>query len=98
MFAVIFKATINELDDEYYETASRLRELALTEYGCTEFSSYTQGSEEVAISYWPSKAHIQAWKDNPEHQQAQALGKSRWYESYQVEIVEVLNQHSSDGS
>ena len=95
MFAVIFKATINELDDEYYETASRLRELALTEYGCTEFSSYSQGSEEVAISYWPSKVHIQAWKNLAEHKRAQELGKTRWYRSYHVQVVEILNDYSS---
>ena len=98
MYAVIFKAKIKTLDTTYQSTADRLRELALQEYGCLEFTSTAEGSREIAISYWPSKAHIQAWKNNPEHQQAQALGKSRWYESYQVEIVEVLNQHSSDGS
>ena len=75
MYAVIFQATVNELDDEYYETAARLRELALSEYGCTEFSSYTQGTEEVAISYWPSKTHIQAWK-KPCRTQASARTRS----------------------
>ena len=87
MYAVIFKAQIKTQDPTYASTAERLRELALQEYGCLEFTSTTQGSREIAISYWPSKTHIQAWKNNAEHQQAQALGKSGWYESYQVEIV-----------
>ena len=95
MFAVIFKATINELDGEYYDAASRLRELALTEYGCTEFSSYTQGSEAVAISYWPSKVHIQAWKGLAEHRRVQELGKTRWYRSYHVQVVEILTDYSN---
>ena len=98
MYAVIFKAKIKTLDATYQSTANRLRKLALQVYGCLEFTSTAKGSREIAISYWPSKAHIHAWKNNPEHQQAQALGKSRWYESYQFEIVEVLNQHGSDGS
>ncbi len=96
MYAVIFKAKVKNLGPGYVSTADRLRELALQEYGCIEFTSATQGTNEIAISYWPSKAHIQAWKNNCEHQQAQALGKSRWYESYRVEIVEVLDQHDSD--
>ncbi len=96
MYAVIFKAKIKNLDPSYVNTADRLRELALQEYGCLDFISTTQGSREIAISYWPSKAHIQAWQNNAEHQQAQALGKSRWYESYRVEIVEVLNRYGND--
>ena len=96
MCAVIFKAKIKHLDPSYASTADRLRELALQEYGCIEFTSATQGTSEIAISYWPSKAHIHAWKNNTEHQQAQALGKSRWYESYHVEIVEVLNRYGND--
>ena len=98
MYAVIFKAKIKNLDPSYVSAADRLRELALRAYGCVEFTSTTQDSWEIAISYWPSRAHIQAWKDATEHKQAQALGKSRWYESYHVEIVEVLDQYGSDDS
>ena len=98
MYAVNFKAKIKNLDPSYVSAADRLRELALRAYGCVEFTSTTQDSWEIAISYWPSRAHIQAWKDATEHKQAQALGKSRWYESYHVEIVEVLDQYGSDDS
>lgn len=96
MYAAIFKAKIKNLDPSYVNTADRLRELTLQEYGCLDFISTTQGSWEIAISYWPSEAHIQAWQNNAEHQQAQVLGKSRWYESYRVEIVEVLNRYGND--
>lgn len=98
MYAVIFNATIKTLDPSYQRTAARLRELALQEYGCIEFTSTTQGFREIAISYWPSRTHIRAWKDAIEHQQAQVLGKSRWYESYRVEIVKVLGKHGSNDS
>ena len=33
MYAVIFKATMAEMDDEYLATAQRLRELAFEKYG-----------------------------------------------------------------
>ncbi|MDP6187135.1 MAG: hypothetical protein QF863_07885 [Pseudomonadales bacterium] len=55
MYAVIFKAKIKTLDPTYQSTADRLRELALQEYGCLEFTSTAEGSREIAISYWPSK-------------------------------------------
>tara|TARA_R110000868_G_C10925488_1_gene765984 strand:+ start:1319 stop:1612 length:294 start_codon:yes stop_codon:yes gene_type:complete len=95
MYAVIFRAEVEELDESYSEMANRMRELAINEYGCIEFTSCTEGNSEIAISYWPSKEAIQAWKNNLEHQQAQALGKSKWYRSYQVQVVEVLHQYGS---
>jgi heme-degrading monooxygenase HmoA len=95
MFAVIFKATIQSLDEEYSMMAKHMRDLAINEYGCTAFTACSEGDQEIAISYWPSKAHIQAWKNDPEHQRAQAIGKERWYRSYSVEIVEVLHQYHS---
>ena len=93
MYAVIFRAQIREFDESYSKMADRMRELAINEYGCIEFTSCTEGNNEIAISYWPNKEAIQAWKNNPDHQKAQALGKSKWYQSYQVQIVEVLHQY-----
>lgn len=95
MYAVIFRAEINALDAAYFETATKMRDLAMREYGCIEFFANTEGNSEVAISYWPSLENIRAWKSNSEHQQAQALGKAKWYKSYQVQIVEVIKEYGS---
>lgn len=100
MLAVIFKAEIakldiTELNSDYHTTAERLRKLALDEYGCTEFISFSEGNQELAISYWPSKDHIAAWHQNAEHVAAQAKGKSLWYKSYQVQITEVQKEYGA---
>ena len=93
MYAVIFKATTNKLDESYFNTAKRMRELAINEYGCKEFIAVTEGSDEIAISYWESLEQIKAWKANSEHIKAQELGKSKWYSDYKVEIVEVISTY-----
>ena len=90
MYAVIFHATLKEVDAAYFETAKQMRELAQAEYGCTGFTSCTEGDAEIAISYWPSLEHIQVWKIAPEHLAAQAKGRKHWYKNYRVEIVELL--------
>lgn len=95
MFVVIFKAKVRQFDDEYSQTAQRMRELALTEFGCLEFNAVTEGDLEIALSYWPSEDHIKAWKQHTEHLAAQKLGKQRWYESYSVEVVEVKRSYKS---
>jgi heme-degrading monooxygenase HmoA len=95
MYAVIFKAEIDKIDPAYLETVQRMRALAMNKYGCCELTSCTEGKFEITISYWPNTAQIRAWKNDPEHQQAQALGKSKWYKSYQVQVVEILHQYGS---
>ena len=89
MYAVIFRAEINELNEQYTAMAERLRERAIEQYGCIEFISFTEGDIEIAVSYWPSLDYIKAWKNDSEHQKAQQLGKNKWYKSYRVEIAEI---------
>jgi heme-degrading monooxygenase HmoA len=93
MYAVIFRAEINELDEAYAETAARLRDLAINKYGCVEFTAMSEGSQEIAISYWKNLDQIKAWKQDPEHRTAQKMGRSKWYKSYQVQVVEVIRDY-----
>ena len=95
MYAVIFKAEINIIDNAYLDTATHMRELALSKYGCVEFTSSTEGNKEIAISYWNNKEDIKAWKEDSEHKKAQALGKNKWYKSYTVQIVEILHEYKN---
>ena len=94
MYAVIFKATFNQLDDAYTRYARQLRELAMSKYGCTDFTSVCEGNQEITLSYWNSLNDIKTWKNDAVHQQAQALGKRKWYSHYQVEIVEILREYA----
>ena len=88
MYAVIFRSTIRQLDQRYYDMAEQLREKAVS-YGCVEFTSIQEGDQEIAISYWPDLDAIQAWKQDELHLRAQQLGQSDWYSAYQVDVVKV---------
>lgn len=93
MFVVIFRAKVRQTDNEYTQVAARMRELALNQFGCLEFTAVTEGQDEVALSYWPSEAHIRAWKTHSEHVLAQQLGRERWYESYTVQVAEITREY-----
>ena len=95
MIVVVFTARIKALDAAYGETAARMRALAVEKYGCTGFHSASEDGLEISVSHWPDMAHVQAWKDDPEHRQAQRLGKERWYESYSVHIAELIRAYGS---
>lgn len=93
MYAVIFRAEINEVDEAYFETAARLRELAQEKYGCREFVAVTEGEYEIAVSYWENEEQIRKWKQDSEHLAAQRLGRSKWYKSYSVRVVRVMREY-----
>lgn len=96
MYAVIFRAVINNFDQSYFDTAARMQELAKNKYGCTEFTALTDGNQEIAVSYWDSEEQIIAWKQDPEHKMAQELGRSKWYKSYKVQVVKVEREYDSN--
>lgn len=93
MYVVIFRARIRAVDAEYAQTAARMRELALAQFGCLEFQAVTEGDSEVALSYWPDEASIRAWRAHPEHLLAQQAGRDRWYASYTVQVADVTREY-----
>lgn len=96
MYAVIFKAEISQLDDEYTDMLATLRDLAFKKYGCLNLYSCTEGRQEITVSYWTSLEDIRAWKNDAQHKHAQQLGLTRWYDAYQVQVVEVLREYSHE--
>ncbi|MGY8814062.1 MAG: antibiotic biosynthesis monooxygenase family protein [Gammaproteobacteria bacterium] len=93
MYAVIFKAEVNEFDQQYFDMVETLRALAKDQYGCIDIISATEGLNEITISYWNSLDDIKKWKQDEVHQDAQRLGKEKWYTSYKVQIVEVMREY-----
>jgi heme-degrading monooxygenase HmoA len=90
---VIFRAKVRQFDEEYSRVAARMRDLAISKFGCLEFHAVTEGEEEVALSYWPDEQSIRAWRNHPEHVQAQQAGRDRWYLSYSVQVAEVTREY-----
>ncbi len=41
------------------------------------------------VSYWATEADIAHWKQQMDHLAAQAAGKSRWYEHYELRVAKV---------
>jgi heme-degrading monooxygenase HmoA len=94
MFVVIFRAQVRQFDADYSALAAQMRELALTQFGCLEFTAVSEGEQEIALSYWPDEASIRAWKQQADHLMAQKLGRERWYAEYSVEIAQITRSYS----
>ena len=48
----------------------------------------------ITVSYWRDLESIRQWKNQTEHLEAQALGKSRWYSAYTNRIALVERDYS----
>jgi len=97
MFAVIFRAQVNELDEQYSTFALQMRTLAKEQYHCREFTSTTEGDQEIAISYWDSLEDINNWKNDPAHLAVQDRGRVYYYKNYRVQVVEVIREYTNQG-
>ncbi len=94
MYAVILRATVGELNDEYAEALQRMKALAFEQYGCLEFYAMMDGPRRIAISYWKNEDDILQWKSDSEHRQIQEKAKQSWYTSYTIQIVDIKREYS----
>ena len=91
-YAVIFTSHRTEGDNGYGEMAARMVELASMQPG---FLGVESAREDVGItvSYWSDLESIKQWKANAEHQEAQRLGREKWYSSFKTRISKVEHDY-----
>tara|TARA_B100000508_G_C11402864_1_gene249252 strand:- start:446 stop:748 length:303 start_codon:yes stop_codon:yes gene_type:complete len=92
-YAVIFISTQVENTQGYSEMAQKMEDLASQQPGYLGMD-HARSDIGITISYWQTKEDITHWKENLAHQQAQRLGKERWYENYTVRICKVEKEYS----
>lgn len=92
-YAVIFTSIASEEQEGYATMASKMETLAANQPG---YLGMEHAREEVGItiSYWESLEAIAAWKAVLEHQEAQRLGRERWYQQYTTKICKVERVYS----
>lgn len=95
MYVVIFKANVKSLDAKYFETAELLRKIALEQFNCIAFEAISEGSREIALSYWHGEDDILRWKQHTQHLAAQNAATKKWYSAYSVEIAKIERSYQS---
>lgn len=89
-YAVIFSSQRTEGDRGYGHMAQRMAELAKDMPGFLGLES-VRGEDGfgISVSYWASEEAIKGWKEQAEHQVAQATGKKVWYEDFALRVAKV---------
>lgn len=99
-YAVIFTSKRNTGDDsDYGTTAERMVDLASQQDGFLGVESVRDGTRVgITVSYWRDVEAIRNWHAVAEHRDAQALGRSRWYECFSVRICHVEREYNFNAS
>lgn len=95
-YAVIFTSRRTVADPAGYEVAAaRMLELASRQPGFIGVET-ARGDDGVGItvSYWQTLDAVRAWGRHAEHLTAQAAGRERWYESFELRIALVEEDRS----
>jgi heme-degrading monooxygenase HmoA len=91
-YAVIFTNHQTDQLEGYSETAQLMEKLASEAPGYLGMD-HARDQIGITISYWESTEAIARWKAQVDHQNAQLLGKSKWYEKYSVRICKVEREY-----
>lgn len=99
-YAVIFTSQRTDEDAAgYEEMAEKMAELASRQPGYLGIDSVrNQNGAGITVSYWSSLEAIQLWRQQTDHQLAQSLGRTRWYESYQLRVTRVERAYGLERS
>jgi len=75
----------------YPERAEQMEALARSMPGFVDVKSFVaDDGERVTISTFADAESVRAWRDQADHQVAQAEGRSSYYASYSIQVCETV--------
>jgi heme-degrading monooxygenase HmoA len=95
MFVVTFRSRLAPGHDatEYGARALRMRELVESIPGFRSFRAYTSDDgERLALIEFDSEEGLRAWREHPEHREAQRMGRRTYYTEYHLQVCELLRE------
>jgi len=91
MVITIFRSRLRpEHAEEYERLAPRIRALAESMPGFVSCKTFTAADgERVSIEVFESQETQDAWRNHPEHREAQRLGREKFYAEFRIQVCHV---------
>jgi heme-degrading monooxygenase HmoA len=92
MVVVLFRSRLSgAAGEEYAARSAEMFARARTMPGYVDAKTFlARDGERLTVIHWESAETLRAWAEDEEHRRAQAEGRTRWYEAYEVEVAEVV--------
>ncbi len=96
MVVVLFRSRLTaDAGDDYSQMAAEMLATAKDMPGFIDFKSFkADDGERISVIWWQDLETLAAWRSHPRHLIAQQAGRSKWYESYRIEVAEVVRQNA----
>ena len=94
MVISIFRSRLRpENGGEFGELAARMLELAEAMPGFISYKVYaSEDGERCSLVEFESREHLRAWREHPQHREAQRIGRERYYEEYTLHVTEPMRE------
>ena len=91
MIVTVFRSRLRpEHVEEYQQWATRMRALVGSMPGFVSAKTFTAADgERVSIEVFESPETLEAWRNHPEHREAQRLGREKFYAEFHVQVCRV---------
>lgn len=96
MVITIFRSRLRpENIGEYEQWAERIHSIAVTMPGFISIKTFTaDDGERVSIVEFESEETMLAWRNQPDHKQAQELGRKLFYSEYRIQVCQPVRDYS----
>jgi len=100
MIAIIFEVFPAEgKRSAYLDHAATLRPLFENMDGfisVERFESLTTPGKLLSLSFWRDEAAVAAWRNDPAHRKAQAMGRKGMFADYRLRVVSVIRDYGPE--
>jgi heme-degrading monooxygenase HmoA len=92
----VFRSRLRaDVPDDFAPLAVELEQRARTFPGFVDFKEFTAtDGERLAVVTFASAAAEAAWRDDPEHRDAQRQGRDRFYAEYDIAVCSVVHRNT----
>jgi len=99
MMLVCFRSRLApDAQAEYAPLAAEIAALASAQPGLLNFKTFAASDgKRVTLAEFENAEAVEAWRVNPRHQEAQQAGRERFYETYRVQVCEVVREYGREG-
>jgi heme-degrading monooxygenase HmoA len=96
MIITIFRSRLRpEHREEYERWGKRIHEIAVKMPGFISIKTFTaEDDERVSIVEFESEETMLAWRNQPDHKQAQELGRKLFYSEYHIQVCQPIRDYS----
>jgi heme-degrading monooxygenase HmoA len=92
----VFRSRLRpEAGAAYEEMSARMLKMARSMPGFVEAKTFSAGDDErLTLVIFEDRATQEAWRDHPEHRAAQELGRTTFYDAFDLLVGEIEHRSS----